>query len=77
MKNLIKKWWFWLIIVVSVLIIGILINQYIENKKLEEKFEKIGEGALDYYEGVQEADGYLDRFTYNYATGEVDYNPNK
>lgn len=74
MKNIIKKWWFWLIIIV-IIIVGICIKQYLENKELERKFEKIGEGASSYYTEIQEAEGYSDYFIYNYETGEVEYHP--
>lgn len=72
MKDIIRKWWFWLIII-GIIIVGICIKQYLENKELERKFEKMGEGASSYYKETQEAEGYLDKFTYNYSTGKVDY----
>jgi len=79
MKKVIKKWWFWLIIIIVIIaiIVGVCIKQYLENKELERKFEKMGEGASDFYKETQEAEGYLDNFTYNYSTGEVEYNPEK
>jgi len=73
MKDIIKKWWFWLIIIIAIIIGSICIKQYLENKELKRKFEKMGEGASDYYKETQEAEGYLDKFTYNYSTGEVEY----
>lgn len=73
MKKIIKKWWFWLIIIVILLIIGIGVKQYIENKKIEKAFEKMSEGVSSYYKGTKEAEGYLNKFTYNYSTGQVDY----
>lgn len=72
MKNIIKKWWFWLIIIV-VIILSILIYNYIENKKVENKFKAIGESASNFYKQTKEADGYLDKFEYNYSTGNFDY----
>lgn len=71
--QILKKWWFWIIIVFTVVIIGVFINQYIENKKLEETFKTMGESTSDYYKGTKQAEGYLDKFTYNYSTGTVDY----
>ncbi len=75
MKNIIKKWWFWLI-VISIIIGGIVcIKAYREQKKLEDTMKTIGESALDFYEEVQNAEGYSDYFIYNYETGEVEYHP--
>ena len=73
MKNLIKKWWFWFIIAIVIIIASLGIKNYIENKEIERKFQKMSEGITDYYKGTQEAEGYLNRFTYNYSTGKVDY----
>lgn len=72
MKNVIKKWWFWLIIVVIIIIV-ISIYKYIENKKIEDKFKSMGKGMTDYYKETKGAEGYLNKFTYNYSTGQVDY----
>lgn len=78
MKCVIKKWWFWLI-VIAVAIVGIIfIKEYREQKKLKDTKrynETIGESALDFYEEVQNAEGYSDYFIYNYETGEVEYHP--
>lgn len=73
MKDVIKKWWFWVIIIVLLLSIVIGVKQYIENKKLEKTFKKMGEGFSSYYKETKEADGYLDKFKYNYSSGKVDY----
>ena len=40
---------------------------------MERKFSKMGEGASNYYKSTKEAEGYLNKFTYNYSTGQVDY----
>ncbi len=75
MKELIKKWWFWLIIIAVCVIITILIIQYINQKQVEDSFKNIGSGALDYLTGINNAQSYLNDFTYNYETGEVEYKP--
>lgn len=75
MKDLIKKWWFCLIII-AVAIVGIIfIKEYREQKKLKDTMKTIGESASDFYEEVQNAEGYSDYFIYNYETGEVEYHP--
>lgn len=74
MKEIIKKWWFWLIIVTLVLCAIIGIIKYKEKKEIEAKFEAMAEGMADYYKGLKNAETHLDEFTYNYATGQVDYN---
>lgn len=73
MKDIVKKWWFWAISIIILLGIAIGIKQYIENKEMERKFEKMGEGFSSYYKETKEADGYLDKFKYNYSSGKVDY----
>lgn len=74
MKNVIRKWWFWLIVIIAIIIIIICVKNYIDNKEMERKFSKMGEGTSEYYKGTKEAEGYLNKFTYNYSTGTVDYN---
>lgn len=75
MKDIIKKWWFWLTIVVLITWIVIGVKDYKEKKELESKFETMAEGMTDYYEQVKNAEGYSDYFIYNYSTGEVEYHP--
>lgn len=75
MKDLIKKWWFWLIIVALVLCAIIGIIKYKEKKEIEAKFEAMAEGMIDYYEQVKSSESHLNEFTYNYGTGEVEYKP--
>lgn len=75
MKGIIKRWWFCLIII-AVAIVGIIfIKEYREQKKLKDTMKTIGESASDFYEEVQNAEGYSDYFIYNYETGEVEYHP--
>lgn len=75
-KTFYKKWWFWIIVIALVVIIVLIIFfKYRENKKIEEKIENIGKGASDYLEGIENANSHLNEFTYNYATGEVEYKP--
>ena len=75
MKEIIKKWWFWLIIIVLILCAVIGIREYKENKEIETKFKAMAEGMTEYYESVKKTESHLDEFTYNYTTGEVEYNP--
>lgn len=75
MKKIIKKWWFWLIVIVLLISIILIIKEYREQKKIKETMKTIGESALDYYNGIQTAEGYGQYFTYNYETGEVEYHP--
>lgn len=69
-----KREWFWLIIVIIVIAIIVGIKYY-NDKKEEEKWEAFAEGMTSYYEGIEDAEGYLDDFSYNYITEEVEYNP--
>lgn len=66
MKDLIKKWWFWLIIIALVLCAIIGIIKYKEKKEIEAKFEAMAEGMIDYYEQVKSSESHLNEFTYNY-----------
>lgn len=75
MKDIIKKWWFWLIIIAEVIVGIIFIKEYREQKELKDTIKTIGESASDFYEEVQNAEGYSDYFIYNYETGEVEYHP--
>lgn len=75
MKNIIKKWWFWLVIIVLVLAIIIGVREYNRKKAIKEKWASMGQSITDFYEGTQNAEGYLNEFNYNYETGKVEYNP--
>lgn len=75
MKNLIKKWWFWGIIIVICILSYILISKHIENKKLEKTFENMGKGASDFITDIDNSESHIDEFSYNYETGEVEYKP--
>lgn len=72
MKNIFKKWWFWAILGI-VIIICVFVKHYIDNKNIENKFKDMGEGASSYYNEMKKSKGYNDKFVYNYQTGEVDY----
>lgn len=74
-KPIYKKWWFWTTIIAIAIISYIIVSNYIENKELETSLKNIGEGATEYIKGIYDADSHLDEFTYNYATGEVEYKP--
>jgi len=60
MKNIFKKWWFWLIIL-GIIIGIVLIYNSIENKKLEKTFKNMGESASNYYNETKNAKSYYTR----------------
>ena len=74
-KAFYKKWWFWVIIIGVVIISLIIIIEYIKNREIETSIKNIGEGVTNFIEGVYDADSHVDEFTYNYATGKVEYKP--
>ena len=63
------------IIIILAIILPIVINRNQENKKLKESFSRIGQAATDYIEDTKNANSYINDFSYNYTTGEVDYHP--
>ncbi len=75
MKNLIKKWWFWIIVISIGMIICISISNYLENQKNKKAVANIGNSASEFIEGIDNANSFLNEFTYNYETGEVEYHP--
>lgn len=75
MKKLIKKWWFWIIATSIGLIICISISIYLESQKNKKVVANIGNGASEFIEGIDNANSFLNEFTYNYETGEVEYQP--
>ena len=75
MKNIIKKWWFWITIACVILVVVLGMMKFKEQKQLEDTYKTIGESASDFYTGIEKADTHLDEFTYNYETGEVEYHP--
>lgn len=77
MKNIVKKWWFWTIVLIICIATYMLISSYIENKKLNEAASNIGKGASDFLEGIENGESHIDEFSYNYQTGEVEYKPLK
>ncbi len=74
-NDLYKKWWFWLIICLTILVVVFVTYKIIEEQKIRKSMENMAEGAADFYKGTQNANSYLDKFTYNSITGNVDYNP--
>lgn len=70
MKNLIKKWWFWLIVVIVIIIISMCIKNYIENKEIERKFEKMAEGFSDFYQETQKKEEFTNDYINNYTWKE-------
>lgn len=76
MRELIKKWWFWAIIIITIIFIT-LILQYISQKQVEDSVTNIGNAMAEFYTEIERANTHLDEFTYNYETGEVEYKPSK
>lgn len=74
-KPIYKELWVWIVMCLLVLGIALIINSYIENKKIEDKFKNIGNGVSSFYNGINNAKSHLSEFSYNSLTGEVDYNP--
>lgn len=64
MKDLIKKWWFWTIIILVVVVV-ILIIKSINTTQTFQNSENIENNIQS----------HLNEFTYNYETGEVEYRP--
>ncbi len=77
MKNIIKKWWFWVIFIIICILCYVFTLHYLDNKKIKKSVSNIGNGASDFIEGVDNAQSHLDEFSYNYDTGEVEYKPSK
>lgn len=74
-RKLYQNWWFWLLVIIILISISFGINSYIENKKIEETFSHMGNGASDYIKGIDNSQSHLNEFSYNNITGTVDYNP--
>lgn len=70
-----KKWWFWLIICLTILVVAFVTYKIIEEQRIKKSMVDMAEGMADFYKGIQNADSYLDKFTYNSISGNVDYNP--
>jgi len=77
MKEIIKKWWFWVVILLICIICYTIISSYIENKKQEKKWNAMAEGFSSYFSDIDNAESQLDKFSYNYETGKVDYKSSK
>lgn len=77
MKNIKKKWYFWLITLIFVICIVISINYIMEQKELKQTAKNIGRGASDYINGIENANSHLNEFSYNYETGKVEYKPSE
>lgn len=77
MNNVIKKWWFWTILLIICIILYVAISFYMENKRLKESTTNIGDGASDFIEGINNAQSHVNEFSYNNATGKAEYKPSK
>lgn len=63
------------IVLILAIVIPIAIKNKKENDKLKESFSTIGNSATEYVKEKEKTKSHLNEFSYNYATGEVDYNP--
>jgi len=75
--KLYQKWWFWGIVIIFVIFIIFIINLAIEQNKLKDTAESIGEGASNFISGIENSQSHINEFSYNYETGEVEYKPSK
>ena len=55
---------------------SIIANEIIKQKRLNKMAYNMGKGAADFTAGIENAESYIDDFSYNYNTGEVEYHPN-
>lgn len=63
------------LVICLIIILAIVIPGIIEENKTKESFKNMGNGAKDYYEGINNAHSHIDEFTYNRNTGVVEYHP--
>lgn len=76
-KSIYKNWWFGVILIIICILIFIAISFYIKNRQTEEKLKRIGEEATDFISSIDNAQSHLNEFSYNYQTGEVEYEPSR
>lgn len=74
-KPIFKKWWFWLIFAIILITIILVVGKVREERELDKTMQTIGNSASDYMKGIDNAKSHLDEFSYNNATGKVDYKP--
>lgn len=72
-----KKWWIWLIIILTILIISVIVIKKIQEKQMENSFENIGKSTVDFLKGIDNAKSHIDEFFYNSQTGNVEYKPSE
>ena len=77
MRDILKKWWFWVVLVIVIICIVFSIKYIIEQKELKQTAENIGRGASNYINGIENANSHLNEFSYNYETGKVEYKPSE
>ena len=75
MKKLSKKWTLGISLIIIFILIIILITFYIEDKKVKDSVNNIGNSALNFLNGIDKAQSHLNEFSYNNKTGEVEYKP--
>lgn len=77
MKNIIKKWWFWVIVFMVLIIIGLIIRESTKQIKLKETAKNIRNSASEFIAGINNAQSHSNEFSYNYETGKTEYTPLK
>ena len=77
MKELIKKWWFWVIIAIVCVLLIYLTIFFTEKKKTKDSLSVIGNSVSNYISDTNEVQSHIDEFSYNYETKEVEYKPSK
>lgn len=77
MKKILRKWWFWIIVLIICSITYIAISSFVEGKKVKESISNIGNSASNFIDGVDNAQTHIDEFSYNNKTGKVEYRASK
>lgn len=77
MKNILRKWWFWIIVLIICSITYIVISSFVEGKKVKESISNIGNSASNFIDRVDNAQTHIDEFSYNNKTGKVEYRASK
>ena len=70
MKDIWKKCWFWVLIVLTIFIIVIGIRIYIHKKQVQKGVENFTKGINDYVEAYNNAKSRINDFSYNYEKEE-------
>lgn len=74
MKKIFGSWFFWAMLICVVIATFAIINGIKEREKTDKAFQGLVNGTQDYVDEINNADSYLDKFTYNYEDREIEYN---